>query len=363
MSSPELDTYLILGFATGLSSFFLALLLSQSFGTALFVGAIAIPASFAGGWLGLRWHIISSKQYRNSLYHQIRNYERKENQVYDDLQEQLQTHQKLEASINSFSIQQSQLQNHLNCLLNQRNKLQYEIENISNYKEKQDLYYAKLQDNLQKLRQKEAHCQKILESKNSFIQQKELRVRYLQSELDSKLNKKKALELEILNLEQQKAHLGGGAYDLNTQINVLSAKQDEREIELLSLQLQKQQYTTEVEVQQPQKIELYSEYLSREIEETAKETREDWQEWLDLVEQFSDEEMSALKAILAGDKKQFKSIADLQCVMPQVLVEAINQKALISLGDTLLTANSCKILPEIHQSYYQALVNALAKTK
>jgi chromosome segregation ATPase len=394
MPAPQTDTYLLMGSTTGLLSFFLTLLLGQSVTTALGTSAIAIPTSLCGGAIANRRRIINARRYRGSLYNNILELEEEEAELYDTIQENLQTYQDLQAQVNSLSIQHNQLQNSLNHLQNQQHKFQYSFETTYEQNQKQEIYYQQLKEKIAKLRKKEDQIQSAIDTKNSFIQFKELRVNHLQG--------------EIKELIQQKQDLRGEVYDLEMQIRVLQQRQEQVQREFLSLQIRKaeleetQPNDQQIASQQAEKEQLENQLkqlqqkkqkLELEINDFAqKQTQqprellpidspansednhesgktlqknflENWQEWLDFTQQLTQSETSALKAILAEDEAQLKDIADLKFVMPQVLVEAINQKALMYLGDTILTAHSSATLPEIYPEYYQALTQAMAKVK
>lgn len=82
--------------------------------------------------------------------------------------------------------------------------------------------------------------------------------------------------------------------------------------------------------------------------------------WHTLINQLSDSEYWALDAILRGDGEALKQIADAVPTMPQILIEAINEKASEIVDDLIFEPGTSSLIPQIYEEYEESLRLAIA---
>jgi len=83
-------------------------------------------------------------------------------------------------------------------------------------------------------------------------------------------------------------------------------------------------------------------------------------QWHELINQLSDYEYWALEAILRGDAEELRQIADAVPTMPQMLVDAINEKADAIIDDLIFEPGTSSLIPQIYEDYEEYLQRAIA---
>lgn len=407
MQSIRVANRILLGSVAFSVSFVLGLLANRDINKALLAGIITVPGTYAGAAIVEKRRIYQEKLLRGSLQNQIQELEEEEHQLYQSLAAATATRQEVEASINALQGERSQLLNRVSDLHLQRNELYRELSDFQKQKQQQEAEFYHLQTQLHQLERQQAELNQSISSKNFQIQQTEIRLNQLRKEfeqLQKQISKKKQqkdqIHPDLVTLESQKRHLEGEAYDLHTQIQVLQQRQEElnqalaplqqqqQEIEislvagkakldqllsqisekrkqqkklnqdLVVLESQKQQLESEfrhlqaqIQVIEPQRTALSQAYTLDSDSVISQILPEEWHEWLEFMQQLSNEEQRALKAILEQDRATLKRVADENATMPEVLIDSINENALNIFGDTLFISDSASLIPEIHEDY------------
>lgn len=410
MHSAKVANRLFVGSVAFGASFLVGLLLHRNFSTALLTGTLAGAATSVGAVVAdsRRFH---RGQWRiDFLEKEIRALEAEELELLDLLSEVSVTKQQLEASIGALHGERTQLLARVGELHNQRNLAYQELTDIQQQKQREEQEFYILQSQLRQFEQQQAELSQSLSAKISQIQQAETQFNRLRQEgeqLQAQFTQQQQqcdrLKEELSTLEGRKLLLNGESRDLQTQIPVLEQRREELNQTLLSLQLQKQkteaslttqqaelkQLNYQITEQQQQRVQLHQDLANLEREKQQLEAQlcyqqtrnrqsdrqisggesagidlrflpEEWREWLEFARRISSDERRALKAILEKDEATLKRIADQKSTMPQVLVEAINQQALETFGDTLFISGSSLGIPEIHDEYRGIFAEAIA---
>lgn len=412
MRSTNVVNQIVLGSVAFCISFGLGLLANRDFTKALLTGAITIPATYAGIIVSSRRRTNQEKWIRASLLSQIQELEDEENQLQQSLYTATVTRQQIEASINALQSERTQLLNRVSELHFKRNELYQELSVFQSQKQQQeeDFYHRQIQ--IQQIEKQQAELNLSISVKTTQIQQIETRIKLsrgeleqLQSQIAEKQNQKEQFNQDLSILASRKQLLGGEVYDLQTQIQVLQQRQGEVNQVLLPLQKQKQevearltplqaklkqlqtqllekqkqqeqlnQYLATLESRK-QQLELDSQNLQTQYQvpdlqpSTLPQTStqqvestilllipEEWREWIEFIQQLTEDEQIALKAILEQNEAQLKRIADRKSTMAKVLIDSINNKALETFGDTLFISDGGSRVPQVHEEYYSIFV-------
>jgi chromosome segregation ATPase len=407
MQSIRVVNRILLGSVAFSVSFVLGLLANRDINKALLTGVITVPGTYAGSAIAEKRRIYQEKLLRGSLQNQIQELEEEESQLYQSLASATATRQEVEASINALQGERSQLLNRVSDLHIQRNELYRELSDFQKQKQQQEAEFYTLQTQLQQLERRQTELEQSLSAKTFQLNQTETRlnqlkkeVEQLQKQISRKKQQKEQLHPDLVTLESQKRHLEGEAYDLQTQIQVLQQRQDQlnqvlaplqeqqHEIEasllagkakldqllsqisdkrkqqkkldrdLANLGNRKQQLETECQNLQTQ-IQMFvlpNTVLTQTSAQNLGSTilqiiPEEWREGLEFAQQLSQDEQKAFKAILEQDSVTLKRIAEENLMMPEVLIESINEKAINTFGDTLLVSGSASVSPELQENY------------
>jgi chromosome segregation ATPase len=407
MQSIRVVNRILLGSVAFSVSFLLGLLVNRDINKALLTGVITVPGTFAGAAIAEKRRIYQEKLLRGSLQNQIQELLEEENQLYESLASATATRQEVEASINALQGERSQLLNRVSDLHLQRNDLYRELSDFQKQKQQQETEFYHLQTQIQRLERQQVELEQSLSAKTFQLNQTEARANQLKKEIERlhkqishKKQQKEQLHPDLITLENQKRNLEGEAYDLQTQIQVLQQRQEQLNQVLAPLQEQQQQvevslmagkakldqllsqiserrkqqkklnqdlanlesrkqqleaefqhWQTQIQVIEPQRTAASPIYTLDSDSVISQILPEEWHEWLEFIQQLSNQEQRALKAILEQDRATLKRIADEKSTMPEVLIDSINENALNIFGDTLFVSDAASLIPEIHEDY------------
>jgi chromosome segregation ATPase len=407
MQSIRVVNRILLGSVAFSVSFLLGLLVNRDINKALLTGVITVPATYAGAAIVEKRRISQEKLLRGSLQNQIQELLEEENQLYESLASATTTRQEVEASINALQGERSQLLNRVSDLHLQRNDLYRELSDFQKQKQQQETEFYHLQSQIQRLERQQVELEQSLSAKTFQLNQTEARanqlkkeIERLQKQISHKKQQKEQLHPDLITLENQKRNLEGEAYDLQTQIQVLQQRQEQLNQVLVPLQEQQQQvevslmagkakldqllsqiserrkqqkklnqdlanlesrkqqleaefqhWQTQIQVIEPQRTAASPIYTLDSDSVISQILPEEWHEWLEFIQQLSNQEQRALKAILEQDRATLKRIADEKSTMPEVLIDSINENALNIFGDTLFVSDAASLIPEIHEDY------------
>ena len=416
MQSTKVANRIVLGSVAFGVSFGLGLIANRDFKKAWLTGLITLPASYVGTVVAEQRRTNQEKLIRAALQNQVQVLEGQQTLVHQSLYAATATRQEVEASINALQGERSNLLSRVSELHNQRNALYQEITDFQSQKQQQEGQLYSLQTQVQQFERQQVELNQSLTAKTAQIQQTETRLKLLREELEQlqipstdKRKQQEQLNQEIAKLEGRKQDLEGEVHDLRTQIQVFEQRQEqlnqtlgrlqhqqqEVEANLTSGQAELEQLLSQVSEKQKQQeqlnqdlatletrkqqLEADSRNLETQIQELEKQkttrpqTRpqefegeisnflpEEWREWLEFTKHLSEDERTALKAILEQDEAALKRIAAEKSTMPQVLIDSINNNALQTFGDTLFVIAGGLGVPEVHEEYSPIFIEPIA---
>ena len=347
MRSTKLSNRILLSSVAFSVSFFIGLVANRDFGKALLTGVITVPATYAGTL------VVENKQrkQKNFLLNEI--------QAIDGERQDLEEHlYYLQSSLNQLNLQVTERHN-------QRDVLNREIANLGAYRHQLEDQGFILQTQVQVLETQKSELNQSLLAVTAEKQKTELSLSSLRSDL-SKMQaqftenqkEKSVLEQEITNLKKQKRPLQSEAENLQTQIQAFELQKAELNQSLLSLQLELRQLQFQIyEIKQP-KEKSRQKTLFRETKTKLEEIPS---EWAELKARLSDDDIQILKAILEQNNPSaiIKKIAEQNITMPQLLIDAINELAMDTIGDLIIEPGSVSVPPAIAQEYLTKVKNII----
>src|SRR5919199_1042176 len=342
MQSIRVVNRILLGSVAFSVSFVLGLLANRDINKALLTGVITVPGTYAGSAIAEKRRIYQEKLLRGSLQNQIQELEEEESQLYQSLASATATRQEVEASINALQGERSQLLNRVSDLHIQRNELYRELSDFQKQKQHPDLVTLEsqkrhlegeaydLQTQIQVLQQRQDQLNQVLaplqeqqhEIEASLLAGK-AKLDQLLSQISDKRKQQKKLDRDLANLGNRKQQLETECQNLQTQIQMFVLPNT---------------VLTQTSAQN----------LGSTILQIIPE---EWREGLEFAQQLSQDEQKAFKAILEQDSVTLKRIAEENLMMPEVLIESINEKAINTFGDTLLVSGSASVSPELQENY------------
>ncbi|MBE9125482.1 MULTISPECIES: tellurite resistance TerB C-terminal domain-containing protein [unclassified Coleofasciculus] len=399
-----------------------AVAFAVSFGIGLFTnpnkallnGAITVVASSVGAMVAEKRRLEQEKRHKHSLLNQIQDFEEEESLLYESLSKAMAIEHQLEASVSALQGERSQLLHRISELHTQRNELYQELGDVQQQKQQQLQEIYNLQTQIRQIEKHQSELNQSLWAKTAQVPPAETRLNRLHTELEElqsqiadKLTQHEQLYEDLITLEHKKQELGGEAYDLQTQILALKQRWEELNQSLLFLRIQQQQvqgsltslkselHQLQSQVSQKQQqqeqlsqdlatletlkqqIETDYQYLQTQMEAlqrqnpemfqySSKEIQgklsgilpEEWWEWLDFIQQLSEDDKVVFKAILERDEATLKRIASEKLTMPQVLITSINDRTLEKFNDILFFSDGTSIIPELNEDYLSILVKS-----
>ncbi|HBE19087.1 MAG TPA: hypothetical protein DEG17_09965 [Cyanobacteria bacterium UBA11149] len=410
MSINQLANHIILGTVAFSVSVSIGIFTNPE--KALLNGIITFLASSTGSVVANKRFIQQEKQHIGSLLNQIAEFEEEKNILYQSVSQGMEAKQQLEASINALQIERIQLLQRVSELHTQRNQFYQEFADLQRQKQQKIDEIDNLQSQIQHIEKHQLELNKSLWAKTAQVQPAETRLNRLHGELDrlqtriaEKLHLQKQLELELAILANHKQELGGEAYDLKTNIQALKQRGEQINHSLLYLRMQHQEVQesltsmeskleemqNQVLVKQEQQEQLNQdlanlEHLKQQLESDYRQLQSEmeffqklsqfnflpsspkielklpnllpksWLTWLDFIQQLSDNEQNALKAILDKDEVALKRIADEEFTIPQSLINSINDRALETFQDIILVTRDDAVIPDVNQEYASILL-------
>lgn len=173
---------------------------------------------------------------------------------------------------------------------------------------------------------------------------------------------RRKLEAEVREWETQLYHLEQQREELDLCVRSLAAEKHNTELILQSLRSEIENYESqndELLYEQTYEDEfpildiLAEEVISPEIPD----------EWADFVAELTNSELEVLKAIVTDQNPSasIKKIAETYITMPELLIDAINQRALATIGDIII--DSATFPPTITEDDYLTKIEEILKFK
>lgn len=288
--------------------FTLTLLVFRDFKTALFAGLFAVPAAFAGLIAVNIQRRIAQKRVLTALQVEIRQMEKVKQMLQQDLW--------------AIANQSDQIQQQINYRQNQLNWLQVQIGDKQ--KSKHDLTFA-----LIALGEDKRLVEEAIYHLNQQKEELDLSVRSLKSQHYKAETNKNELLADIGHLKEEIAFQKTEKERLEETINFLRIQMHEwqrEDIEVHDITPPDEDLTTP----QTQKLLTGSD---------EKQSSEDLDaEWAEFVAQLTYPELEVLKAIVQQENPNatIKNIAESNITMPELLIDAINELAIATVGDIII---------------------------
>lgn len=171
---------------------------------------------------------------------------------------------------------------------------------------------------------------------------------------------KHQLAQELIALGEQKRSLEAEAHHWETEVYHLEQQKEELDLCLRSLLSEK--HNAEAELQELQ-LQIRD---SNQTSQTVADDRPSDQlsaEWIDFVAQLTNSELQVLRAIveLENPNPEIKNIAESYITMPELLIDAINERAIATIGDIII--ESGLLFPVIAETDYLTNIKEILKTK
>lgn len=357
-SFPSLHSLVLSLVTFGLSSGF-TWLLTQNLLIGIAIGILTVILSTFGALVTIRKYRQYEKSLRNSLRNQIYQLEGEENQLYQSLYETRSTQEQLEASITALNQECRQLIDRVSELHQQRNNLYQETLNLQQQKEQQEASFQRIQNQTKVVEKTKTEIKHSLEISKTQLQK-------LKTQVDSLQIEAERLQLQIVDRKEQYK-------ELKTEITALVQEKLDQEQAIANLEqdidnlLQRRsQLNTEVKTQTKNSsngaIAVEKEAPPRKLDDVISISMvlpPEWQEWLQFAQQLNSEDRTIFKAILDQDAVTLKQVADRRAIMPQVLVESLNENALKVVGDTLFVTGDNTLIPQVHEEYAHLFLNSI----
>ena len=366
--SVKITNWLILGSVAFGVSFCLSLITSQDFGQAFLTSVISIPATYAGSIIIHKRRLNREIRFRNSLTNQIQELEVYKEDMNQYLVDALSEEQGLEASINNLKSELNHIRNQVSEGYNQRKLISRELIGWQEQKQYKLQELSLVQEQINTIENQIVQLNQTLSTKSAEVRKAETDLNFARSEMRQLPDKiieldkeKQTLEQDILNIQIQKsilleeenqarqslAFFNLELIQLKSQTKTPDDQQASKQ-ELLSLREQKNQLEAEVN------------RLKRRHKSSKQTPKQPVlsQEWLDFINQLPDYGIKVIEAVAEPNNSTLtlKTIAEENLTMPELLVDAINNCALDTIGDSIIEPGSISTPPVI-ASEYLTLVN------
>ncbi|MFE1744651.1 tellurite resistance TerB C-terminal domain-containing protein [Coleofasciculus sp. H7-2] len=364
MRSVKVSNRILLGSIAFGVSFFLSLIANRDFPKALVTGLITVPATYAGAIVVQ----IKQKKQKFFLQNEIQAISGERQNLEDDIYY-------LESSLNQLHVQISEISN-------RREVINREVSTLGAYRYQLEEQGFILQTQLEVLERQKAELNQSLLTATAEKQKTETSLNFLKTELKQlqaqvtdNQNEKTILDQEITNLKKQKRPLQSEVDNLQTQLQTLEAQRSVLNQSLGSLkvelgQLQGQVSSLKLEHKQLQLQSGISNPQKRQsqaipfLEIQKKQSEENLSaEWTALKTKLTNDDIQIIKAIVEQNNPgaTLKRIAEANITMPQLLIDAINERAIDTIGDFIIEPGSASIPPAIAEEYLTK-VNKMLET-
>lgn len=285
----------------------MSILVNPDLKTAFATGFITVVASFGGVIAVNRQQRLSQRRILTDLERQIRQMQKWEREMLLYLQAIAAEYQRTESYIN---YRQQQLN-------------QISLQTASQQKHKQilTLDIISLEERNRRLENEIHHLER-------FKEELDLAVRSLKAEKHQIESKFRNLKNEIQQTEAAIAEQKNQKEQLDVNIHFLRMKLEQWQTQILEVQ------TSNQEIQQF--INLGTGKLLMPAHEPSAD--KDDTEWSELLAQLTPAELQVLKAIIEHENPNstIKAIAEANITMPEILIAAINERAIETIGDIII---------------------------
>lgn len=269
-------------------SFILGLLVNRDISKAFVMGAIAVPAAFSGAFVVNGVERVQRRRILTVLEMEIQEMQEWQVELYHSL------------SVMAAQEQRTEIQ--LNNLKRQLNQINSQTSDGQKYKRQIERELITITEQRQKL---------------------ESEVRYWETQLYHLEQQREELDLSVRSLSAEKHNLEKLLNSLRNELEDLQDRDGE-------------EFESELDEEE---IDSIFTILDVEAEEVPNEPPD---EWVEFVTELTNSEREVLKAIVEAKNPSaaIKKIAETYITMPELLIDAINQRAIATLGDIIIEPGS-----------------------
>lgn len=346
---------LLLGSVAFGVSFALSLLINRDIKPALISGLITIPATLSGVFVINRKQRIKQKQTLTTLQSQIHQLQRQETQLNQSLGAIASEQQRTKSNINFLKTELNQLYAQIAEHRSHKQQLNQDLITLSEHRDQLEADTHDLQAQIHNSEKRRKELREFMQFMNAEKQDAESNFHVLQGELKQlqgqiaeHQNQNEELEHNLLVTNQVKLQLEEVLYNLQIQIQELETQKIELNQSLSAIA--QDRHTTEgnLNLLQAQLSQLQAQVSEQnnknklELEAKQQQSEKISDEWVEFVTRLNQPELQVLKAIIQQSEPnpEIKKIAEENITMPELLIDAINECALDTIGDLIIESGS-----------------------
>jgi len=362
---------LLLGSVSFSVSLVISLLTSRDIRVAFTTGLISVPATLCGvGFVNLKQRN-EQKLILNDLQAEIYQLEKWQVQLNRSLLEITDKKQKTATNINFLQTQLRQLSDRTAEQRHHKQQITQELGSLSEQKGHLEIASQELHHQIYNLEQRKGELDQSVRSLKKLKHDVEAQFNLFESELEQLRSQVDSLQVEKLQLEDNitllnrlKPQLEEKSHILQTEIQQFEKQQVDLKNSLSAIADQKLNTQIQYNSLQKQlledrishdKIKKELSNLSKQKEQLASEKYFDKipEEWNNFVTHLKKSEIQVLTAIIqqSDPTATIKKIAEDNITMPELLIDAINECALDTIGDLIIEPGTESIPLAIMEEY------------
>lgn len=366
---------LLVSVACGVS-FALSLLVNRDIKSAAIAGIITIPATFVGIFVVNGKQRIKQKHILTGLESQIYQLEEWEAHLNQSLVAIAAEEQRTKNNINFLKTELKQLYAQIAEQRSYKQQLNEEVDTLDEHKNQLQVDSDSLQSQVQKYEQRKKELNEFMQFMKAEKQDAEAnfnlmqaQLKQLQVEIDEHRNQKVELEDNLGGLNNINIELKEQLNNIQTQIQEVEKQKLEQRWSLNAIAQEKQLLEVALELlhtqlleQQNNKVKLESDLIilneqKQKLEIKPKQSEKISDEWVKFVMRLNKPEVQVLKAIIeqSDPSATIKKIAEENITMPELLIDAINECALDTIGDLIIEPGSELVPMGILEEYLEKL--------
>lgn len=366
-------------------SFVLSLLANRDIKTAFLTGFITVTATSCGVVTVNRKQLTQQKLTLSALEYQIRQLEKLEEELNQSLAAIEEEEERTESNINHLQKELKQLYTQTDAQRRYKQQLSQDVAVLTEQNRKIE---AEVQQRLASIHNLEQRREELDVAVRSLKVEKfsveaslksvQAEIQQLQEQIAEQQNQKKELDLDLSLLKRIKPQLETEVHDLRTQLQELETRKTKLDESLAALVAEKQTTEASLNLLQAQLREVQDQVVEQKNkpeqessappQQTHQMGEEDEQQpeiikdkWAEFEARLSPPELQVLQAIAQQDNPNaaIKKIAEENITMPELLIAAINEHALATIGDIIIEPES--VFPVIAEADYLTNVHKMLK--
>lgn len=366
---------LLVSVACGVS-FALSLLVNRDIKSAAIAGIITIPATFAGIFVVNGKQRIEQKQILTNLENQIYQLEEWEAHLNQSLVAIAAEEQRTKNNINFLKTELKQIYPQIAEKRSYKQQINEEVITLDEYKNQLNVELNNLQNQVQKSEQRKKELTEFMQFMKAEKQDAEANFNLMQSqlaqlqvEIAEYRNQKIELEDNLVGLKNINTQLKEQLDNIQTQLHKVEKDKLEQEWSLDAIAQEKQLLEIDLELLHAQLLEHQNNKQKLEndliilneqkhkVETKPKESEKISNEWIKFVMRLNKPEIQVLKVIIeqSDPSVAIKKIAEENITMPELLIDAINECALDTIGDLIIEPGSELVPMGILEEYLESL--------